>query len=600
MWNVLKRGSKVSFYLYKDTVESIKLLDAGWEEDYKENLINAKEVLTANFSTDLRTVLGIVDEVSDGIITIDVGNSKHFIPEPTDNDSYIYMKGDNLKLNCVTTEDEHNWNPSIGTFGSIVSINSFEPNSKKQEVGRVTAISDDFAVFDESVVLIFASIKSSENVKLWDKFFYFAIETSVVYEGKNFNWRVVQLIRKVDGVEEDAEIEGLTKIQLIDEYFQLRQAHGDVSKYLTIFNRSNQKISIQGCEITSNSGLIKLQSPNKSYDLFPYTGAFKIFLTINPNKYGLFVEELTVDLGIFKRKCLITLQVLKSNREEKYGSSRRNKSEIIPGQKISKTTRFIDIRIPDYQVCNKFRKSIDFKKEMMLIIQEFGLSDYQFLLEPLKEQNYLAKMRYCLYLEEIAMEIYFERYKIDRAHFENKDEFLRLSIEGVNEKRPSIGMGDSIQVKDPYASKDRHQVYEGIIHKVENDSVLVKFHSDFHSNHNRRDYSVEFHFSRASFKRQQFALDQIISPRGLGIDYLFPKEEVQKKNLQLDVSLSADGKLSSNGNDYEFFNKSLNVYQKQAVVNVLRGELKFYGPYIIYGPPGNIIFFAYFDKFSTW
>lgn len=434
VWSVLKVGSKVSFFLYKDTVESLKLLEASWDENYEKTVEPTKEVLKAGYNTESRTVLGIVDDVSDGIITIDVGNSKHYVPAPED--SYIYIKGDNLRLNCVTTEDEENWNPSIGTFGNIVNIKDFEPNSKKQEVGRVTATSDDFAVFDESIVLIYDSVKNSQNVKLWDRFFYNAIETSVIYDGRNFNWRVIELIKKVDGNEEDAEIQGLLKLQLNDEHFQLHQNHQDVTKYIMIFNKSDQVLSMRGCEITSNSGLIQLQSPDKTFNLRPFSGSFKIFLTIKPKQYGSFVEELSVDFGIFKKKCLITLQVLKSNgsmKHAKFGSRRNNNfgGEIIPGQKISKTTRFIEIRMPDYFVCDKFRQSIDFKKQMMLIIQEFGLRDYQFLLEPLKEQNYLAKMRYYLYLEEIAMEIYFERYKIERAHFENKDEFLRLAIEGV-------------------------------------------------------------------------------------------------------------------------------------------------------------------------
>lgn len=414
-------------------------MEAGWDENYEENLKTTKEVLTAGYDTESRTVLGIVDDLSDGVITIDVGNCKHYVQAPVD--SYTYMKGDNLRLNCVTTEDEENWNPSIGTFGNIVSIKSFEPNSKKQEIGRITATSENYAVFDESVVLVYDSIKNGHDVKLWDKFFYHAIETSIVYDGRNFNWRVVELIKKVDSVEDNAEITGLLKLQLNDEHFQLRQSHLDVTKYIIIFNRSDQKLSVQGCELTANSGYIQLQSPDRIFELRPFAGSFKIFLTIKPNQYGSFVEELTVDFGVLKKKCLITLQVLKSNGGMRQGGSRsRYNNEIIPGQKISKSTRFIDIRIPDYFVCDKFRKSIDFKKQMMLIVQEFGLRDYQFLLEPLKEQNYLAKMRYCLYLEEIAMEIYFERYKIDRAHFENKDEFLRLTIEGVNEKRPSIGV----------------------------------------------------------------------------------------------------------------------------------------------------------------
>lgn len=150
-------------------------------------------------------------------------------------------------------------------------------------------------------------------------------------------------------------------------------------------------------------------------------------------------------------------------------------------------------------------------------------------------------------------------------------------------------MGDSIHVKDPYVSKEKQQVYEGIIHKVENNAILVKFHSEFHNNHNRRDYSIEFFFSRSPFKRQQFAMDQLISPRGLGLDFLFPKIESFKKNLQLEASLSDEGNIEMNGKQHEFFNKSLNNYQKRAVVNILRGETRPL-PYIIYGPPGNQFF----------
>lgn len=442
IWRDIKVGSKVSFLLFKDSIESMKLLDAGWDENYEENLKNAKDIVKAGFKTDARTVLGIVDEIIDGIIAVDVGNEKYHVAAVSDD--IIYTKGDNLRMNCITTEDEDKWNPSIGTFGSIVSIKSYKPNGKKQEVGRVTAKFDTYAVFDESVVLNFKCVKNPRKVQLWEKFFYEAIETSIIYDGRNYNWRVTELKKKIDS-KEDQKIEGLMKLEMNDEHIQLRQNKQDCVKYITIFNRSDQRLTLKGCEITSTSGFIRLQAPNKSFDFYPNSGAFKVFLTINPSQYGSFVEELTADFGVFKKQCLITLQVLKSSgafRQGRKSSSRRGdfNGEIIPGQKISKTTRFIEIRIPDYQVCEKFRKSFDFKKQTMLVIQDFGQMDYHFLTEPLREQNYLAKMRHCIYLEELAKEIFFKRYEIDRAHFDNHNEFLRLNIEGVNEKRPSIGV----------------------------------------------------------------------------------------------------------------------------------------------------------------
>lgn len=415
----------------------MKLLDAGWDENYQENLKNAKDTLTAGYKTDSRTVLGIVDEVISGIITVDVGNEKYYVEVSDDN--CIYTKGDNLRMNCITTEDEDKWNPSIGTFGSIVSIISYEPNGKKQEIGRVTAKFDTYAVFDESVILNFKCVKNPQEVQLWEKFFYEAIETSIMFDGRNYNWRVTELKKKIDS-KEDEKMGGLMKVEMHDEHFQLHQRKQECVKYLTIFNKSDQRLTLQGCEITCNSGLIQLQAPKMTFSLNPYNGTFKVYFVLTPSQYGSFVEELTADFGIFKKQCLITLQVLKSNGALRQASSRRGNGDVIPGQKISKSTRFIDIRIPDYQVCQKFRKSFDFKKQTMLVIQDFDQMDYHFLTEPLREQNYLAKMRHCIYLEELAMEIYFKRYKIDRAHFENQNEFLRLTIEGVNEKRPSIGV----------------------------------------------------------------------------------------------------------------------------------------------------------------
>lgn len=432
----MKVGSKVNFFLFKDTVESLKILDAAWDANYEDNLVNPQDVITDGYNTESRTVLGIVEDLKDGIISVDVGNEKHFIPAPEGDDAILYMKGDNIRMDCITTEDESKWNPSIGSFGNIVSFKSFEPNSKKQEVGRVTSTFDDHAVFDESIILNFNCVKNPQKVKLWDKFHFEAIETSISYDGRNFNWRVIELIKKIE-TKDDSQIEGMMKLQMEDGQFQMRQSTREFTKFIQIFNKSDRTLTLLDLQLTSNSGFIQLQS-KRTGELRPFFGSFKIYFKLTPSQYGTFVEELIADFGAFKKRCLITLQVLKYNGG---GKQNGNSRDVIPGQKITASIRFIDIRIPDYLVCDKFRRTFDFKKHMLLLIEDFEAKNYHFLTEELKEQNYLAKMRHCLYLEEIAMEIYFDRYKIDRAHFDNtKEGYLRLEIEGVNEKRPSIGV----------------------------------------------------------------------------------------------------------------------------------------------------------------
>jgi RNA helicase armi len=187
-------------------------------------------------------------------------------------------------------------------------------------------------------------------------------------------------------------------------------------------------------------------------------------------------------------------------------------------------------------------------------------------------------MRYNIYFEEISMEIHFERYHIERGHFENKQEYLKLEVKGIAEKRPSLSLGDYIHVTDPFASTSQQAPYEGIIHKIENNALLLKFDEQFHHSHGRRDFRIEFFFSRSSFRKQQHALTVTLKESGLGFDFLFPEESSL-------VFCPPQVKVEE-ADQIEWFNDSLNEFQKAAVVNILRGEARPL-PYIIFGPPGS-------------
>lgn len=580
IWIALKVGSKLKYLLFDNEVVSLDLIEASWDDaDLNKNIVIPQNTFKEGYNTELRTVMGTIEAISDGIITINVGKSKEYVLLQ-ESSEWTYMDGDNLRLECITTQDESTWNPTMGTFGKIVNVNKLTPNSIKYEIGRVTATFDDYAVFEESIILHFSVMKSDTiEIKLHETYEFEAIETSILLGGRNFNWRVTKIIRKIDTVKGDcSSIDSYMKIQFNDENLNLRQSSREITKFISIFNNSDQKLTVTKCEISSNSGFFQLQNPDKRFDLRPFNGAFKIYFNIIPRQTGSFVEEVTVDFGHFKRRCLITLNV----RNNDNSRSNRRCTEIIPGQKLCTTPRFIEIRIPDFNIPNDFRTKFDHKKQTQLIVQDFSQSHYHFMIEMLNEQNYMAKMRTSLYLEEIAMEIFFERYRIDRAHFENNNEYLRLEIEGVSEKRPSIAMGDSLHASELFISKGNKQVFQGIIHRVEQDAILAKFHSEFHRTHDRKDFHIEFCFSRTTYKRQHYALQQVVSLNGLGLDFLFPKDENINRNIQLDVTLSKNGKLLMNGDEEEFFNQALNTYQKTAVINVLRGESRPL-PYIIYG-----------------
>lgn len=163
-------------------------------------------------------------------------------------------------------------------------------------------------------------------------------------------------------------------------------------------------------------------------------------------------------------------------------------------------------------------------------------------------------------------------------------------IKGVSERRPSITIGDSVRIIDPFAEDKDRKEYEGWIHKVLSDSILLKFHERFHSTYNGTDYKIRFVFSRANYKKQSHALDIVVkdvcNESSVGIEFVFPKKIVLKEP-QVDVELSVDGKMKLRGFGREFpwFNNDLNTLQKQAVVNILRGDARPI-PYIVFGPPG--------------
>ena len=257
--------------------------------------------------------------------------------------------------------------------------------------------------------------------------------------------------------------------------------------------------------------------------------------------------------------------------------------KVIPGQKFGSPSRF-SVRFREYLIPSSLRE-FNFTKKCDLLMYELK-PVLPFLFEELNPKNYVAKMRYFLYLEQIELEIQFAKYRIERGSFENFENFLRLKVEGVAERRPSIVIGDSIKALERNLSK-RH-IFEGIIHKVGKDYILVKFQPEFHQQHYNKEYRIEFVFSLTPFKKQQHALDSAVSKVGLGLDFIFPRLRNFIKPCQVDVELGDDGNMLINDKRFEFYDKNLNMFQKNAVTNILRGVIRPL-PYIIYGPPGKVI-----------
>lgn len=128
----------------------------------------------------------------------------------------------------------------------------------------------------------------------------------------------------------------------------------------------------------------------------------------------------------------------------------------------------------------------------------------------------------------------------------------------------------------------KKRAYEGKIHVIKKDRILLKFNDSFQAQYNSEDYEIFFKFSRVPLRKQHHAIDLVVRKVPA---LLFPNRP-ELKSKQVDVTLSETGELiSSDDVTLPWFNQSLNIVQKMAVKNILEGVSRPL-PYVIFGPPG--------------
>lgn len=189
-----------------------------------------------------------------------------------------------------------------------------------------------------------------------------------------------------------------------------------------------------------------------------------------------------------------------------------------------------------------------------------------------------------IHLEDMHMFHLFRKLDMKRVHFKRKDQYLTLTIENLAECRPSLAIGDSANITS--VSDSSAPSLEGFIHKISKDEIHLQFHRDFHNRYNGEDYSIVFKYSRTTIRKMHHAIDK--ATMSLGESFFFPSKVLIQHPVKLDIILNENLELVRENFTlvYPWFNNKLNVYQKEAVKNVLRGETRPL-PYVIFGPPGT-------------
>lgn len=431
-------------------------------------------------------------------------------------------------------------------------------------------------MIDKRFVLVNSSYDDEPDLvpQLHQEYKFNIIESTQPVNGSSFEWRIVKILEKLDPPTAD---QVAANIIMNDVSHSIRQsAHNVVTKFVQIENKSNIDIKMIRCEFTKNtSHLIKLDYKNdesKPVDV-QSNSISKVYLTIFPRRIGndeaIFTAQFeTLTKDVFEKQCKISVEIYSVNN--------------VPPPPQPVTNRFEAKHFDDYAVPESL-SAINLSKRKEAVVEL--LNTYEFWDEDLSMRNYLHKMHFGVYFEELAMGMAFAAYHIKKTHFENEDNYLKLTVKGVSEKRPSILIGDTIEAS---SLNNTRVSYKGRIEKVENDAILVKFHDEFHENHRNNLYMIDFNFSRKIYRQFHHALDTIVSPNGLGYEFLFPQRTEPLKHPRICANLK-DGNLTIFNKELEWYDKKLNIYQKEAVVNALHSECRPY-PYIIYGPPGESTF----------
>ncbi|KAK4887270.1 hypothetical protein RN001_003541 [Aquatica leii] len=189
-------------------------------------------------------------------------------------------------------------------------------------------------------------------------------------------------------------------------------------------------------------------------------------------------------------------------------------------------------------------------------------------------KNYFNLSQLRLYMEEYQMKIDIRLYDVDNQTLNSVPKLpknmMELFVPGLAEHRPSLLKGDSVYVQDVKGSKVK---YEGIVNKVNKDSVLLGFGYRFVDtvHIDNKKYSVSFGFNRVPLRAEHQAID------------------LAKKHGIIPL-LCPSGVHTSPLNNYSIHWSNPDIItneKQQSAVKHILSETSRPLPYLIFGPPGT-------------
>uniref|UniRef100_A0A1A9VAA3 RNA helicase n=1 Tax=Glossina austeni TaxID=7395 RepID=A0A1A9VAA3_GLOAU len=627
----MRIGSRVEYLGYKsEATEQLKvvkiecLAEDSWdegppsEEKIQEEINGLKNEKPTYFNTHQRNFLGLITECKPDSILIDTEYKTMNVRYDSVEINFVPKEGDRVSICCNVQSDDG----FVDKQGEILDQISVDPALiLTQQMCTVDRIFSDFGVLNKNAYFTFDVLPSGCKLNEGDVVKADLIEC----DWSQYEWRCI----KLSLVEQAGQVE--PKLRSPSDSRSENRAVDISPDITTVFSSTFEKrelefsctnnydrifrvLSIEFISRRQKNGLLRLidRELANGFDLGPNEKRLLRF-EVEPQAYGDFYEQFLIKFENFRVKRSVNIIVCENEKQAEAVRQSLNKAdhngkvsyndrnvsqksrfyasqiwskptECIPGVRMQSRRRFVANRIGSFGVPERLKRAYltsSCKKDM--------LENIEYMFPSLKEElnitNYVSRFQTLIYLEEIECFVNFRMYDRERAHFTREGEYLALTIENLSERRPSLVIGDIVKTKNPWADGENpKRMYEGVIHKVLFNRILLKFDPLFQQKYNGEDYRLEFYFSRFGFRKQHYAVSR--AAKNLGEQFLFPSRAQTRGCPQLEVQLNDEENLMLGSCQRNWHNCTLNSIQKKAVANILRGEV-YNMPYVIFGPPGT-------------
>ncbi|OWF48746.1 RNA helicase Mov10l1-like [Mizuhopecten yessoensis] len=504
---------------------------------------------------------------------------------------------------------------------------NIQPVRVEERDGQVTGALQNHGYIEGEVFFSYDVCKGGWRPKQWDKVKVVAVES---VQGRN-NWRAISVEPVTTSYTPSAKfLISPTRSSFLEDLqrdkngivVSMKNDYGDVqigeTKKMMIWieNKGKSPQLLQRCHFPAEVTQLRMESMKLMREhammtrgnqtvtgnitLYPAASLY-INILLEPRSVGLEKQLLIFTFKDFRIGRYITANIQDAYstlvttgsqyQQQKRNAMSRYRTSVntpagwtIPGEKPSRVgwrKLYLPSRLPTFPVPERLRDSIlegdDLEAVVPVVEEELGY------------ENYTARFKTLLHLEEIQMDIDIREFDLERVSFRPVREFLALKVPGLAEGRPSILIGDRIIVTDPGDSNG--PAYEGYVHELMSEDVLVKFSQNFHQTNNGKDFNVVFTFNRASLRRCHQAVSFAVN---LGENVVFPATLLPKLSRLLTsnksrasvVPLNYQKPASNKTQAMSYYNQWLNDQQKAAVTRVLQGQCRPL-PYILFGPPGT-------------